>query len=179
MSDDRSKFIYEQLNTLKLGSEVSTSIQALQDQVNIQSVNIEAMMTYNLINKALFRDSGNVMPDKGTVLQLTQGSDSDRIYVQPSKGEVYEIMGISATVTGVSGSNQYVFNLCTAEGQTAAQMVQLQVTDSGSTNVRLFPSDSEGKFPLTVTNKMFLEVFSDFDNQTGTTDFKIAYIQRR
>lgn len=176
--DPKKQLVYTNLQNKTLSDVTALDIERLTDPTFIQATNQDALITYNIVNKAAMRDGGP-MPDKGTVLVLTQADDADVQYVQPAKGEVFEIMGISATVTGVSGNNTYSFYLCSAEGQTTANMVYLQVASSSSTNVQLFPSDSESKFPLTLTNTMFLRLDSNMDNQTGTTDFKVAYIQRR
>lgn len=176
--DPKKQLVYTNLQNKTLSDVTALDIERLTDPTFIQATNQDALITYNIVNKAAMRDGGP-MPDKGTVLVLTQSNDSDVQYVQPAKGEVFEIMGISATVTGVDGNNTYSMYLCSETGQSTALMVYIQNLISGSTNVSIFPSDTESKFPLTLTNTMFLRLDSNMDNQTGTTAFKIAYIQRR
>ena len=93
------------MNTLKLGASPASSIQPLQDKVNIQAVNEKAMETYNLINKATFRSDSGAIPETmvigvGTVTDSGVGVN----IFTPAKGEVWAIQSGSATVTGRSGN---------------------------------------------------------------------------
>lgn len=105
MDDARSKFIYEQLNTFKLGSSPASSIQPLQDNVNIESVNEKAMETYNLINKATFRTDSGAIPET-MVIGIGNTTDSGvgvNIFT-PAKGEVWGLQSGSTVVSGRSGN---------------------------------------------------------------------------
>ena len=105
--------IYDQLNTKTLGDVEAIDIQSLQDRVHIQKVNKEELETYNLINKATFRD-GKPMP--GTMIITTNTvayNDNDNsteyeIVLTPQKGEVWQLMGAQSQASGGSvGASLY------------------------------------------------------------------------
>jgi hypothetical protein len=183
MDDARSKFIYEQLNTLKLGDDTATDIQRLQDQVNIQAVNIEAMKTYNLINEASFRLSGTTMPDTGEIKRYVQTNDTDYQDIKPPKGEVWNIQSISVeNDPSVTGSNTYFFYWGGTGAPTGLNGAAYHsAISSGSNNIPAESLFEEVFQPLKVTNTAFLRVYSNMDNVgTGAVvNWQVAYHRLR
>jgi hypothetical protein len=128
----------------------------------------------NLINQASFR-TGQPMPDTGVVTSQNQANDSTYIYIRPDPGEVWQIVGISCTMTNASGSNTQYFYL---QDSTGSVLVYLAATANASTNIQLFPGDSEFKFPLVVSRDMYLRMNSNLDNADSCL-WKYAYIRLR
>jgi len=162
MSDRRTDFIYEQLNTLKLGGTVSEDIQRLQDQVNIQAVNIEAMKTYNLINKATFRTDSAALPGAGKIIQTS--GDGNRTQFRPEPGEVWELVG--ADMLDETASTTTI-NLLLVDGSGTA-------TDGNLCLVGQFQSTGQDftgsvQYPIIVTHSLYLQA-----NVSGTGDGRMT-----
>lgn len=102
--------MYEQLNTFgPFDDGLATAIANVTQNMKVQGINQDDMMSLNIINKAVYRD-GSPMP-KGTKIVTTTITDASTIttaYTVP-KGEVYQLVTIGAVVVDPSGANTYEF----------------------------------------------------------------------
>lgn len=163
---------FDQLKTLAVSEVSAAQIKTQQDPIRLSARNKQALEDVNLINRAVFRD-GQPMPDTGVVASQNQADDSTYIYIQPPAGEVWEILGISATMTGASGSSTQYFYYDNGTVQ-----VYLGSASSASTNIPLYPADGEFKFPIIVSKDMYLRVHSNLDNASSCA-WKYCYIRLR
>tara|TARA_Y100001973_G_C5033954_1_gene249439 strand:- start:53 stop:562 length:510 start_codon:yes stop_codon:yes gene_type:complete len=163
---------FDQLKTVALSEVSAEQIKTQQDPIRLSKRNKEALSDINLINQASFR-TGQPMPDTGVVTTQNQPDDSTIIYVRPNPGEVWQIVGVSVTMTNSTGTNSFYFYI--TDGTTN---VYIGATSNGSTNVQLFPGDSEFKFPLVVSRDTYLRINSNLDNADSCL-WKYAYIRLR
>lgn len=166
---------FDQLKTVSLSEVSAEQIKTQQDPIRLSKRNKEALSDINLINQASFR-TGQPMPDTGVVTSQNQPNDSSYVYIRPGAGEVWKIIGISATMTGASGSSTQYFYMTDAD--TGGTDVYLGSAASASTNIAMFPGDSEFKFPLLVSRDMYLKLQSNLDNASSCL-WKYAYIRLR
>ena len=102
--DPRKQAIYTNLQNFKLSDVTAKNIQQLTDPTFIQSSNQDALITYNLVNKAAMRDG---LPIPNTCkIELSSTSDSGvKIDLfQPAKGEVWMLQSMTTTATSQSGN---------------------------------------------------------------------------
>jgi len=174
--------IYDQLNTKTLGNVEANDIQSLQNRVHIQEVNKEELETYNLINTASFRD-GKPMPESGAIKVYVQTDDSDYQYFQPPKGEIWQILGISAlNSAALTGStNAYTFYLANADNASLGDSLYFSQATSASTNVPFEVLLEKANYPLIIDYNCFLLAFSNMSNSAvgATVGWKVGYIRLR
>ena len=96
--------VYRNLQNKKLSDVTAKDIQQLTDPTFIQATNQDALITYNMLNKAMMRD-GLPMPGTLHLEVQTFTSVGYRTFFTPGKGEVWRIIGCSvASTTGLSGT---------------------------------------------------------------------------
>ena len=182
----KKQSIYEGLAQKKVSDVTAEEIELFTDPTFIQAENQDALITYDIINKAILR-RGLPMPDEGTIIQYTQNNDSEQAVIRPPKGEVWEIMNISASnVPSVTGSNTY-YTFFSSPATVISNPVPGATNDSwvsstsNASNVVAAETLFEEKFtPLYVTNTMFLRLYSTMDN-VGTSaivNWNVAYVRR-
>lgn len=164
--------IWDNLNTTKLGDEPGTVINTQTRGIHLEKKNKELLSDVNLINSATFRD-GSPMPETGVVTSQNQPNDTTDILIRPGVGEIWSIIGISATMTSPTGSNTQYFYM--TDGSID---VYLGAAASSSTNIAMFPGDAEFKFPLVLSRDMYLKVNSNLDNANSCL-WKYCYIRLR
>ena len=178
--------IYNQLATISLNDVTAEQIDNLTNPVKLSSVNQDALITMDIVNRASKR-TGVPMPNQGTIIQYTQTSDSTQAVIRPPPGEVWEIMNVSvANVPSVTGSNTY-YSFFSSDATVASNPIPGATNDSwissinNAGNVIAAESLFEEKFtPLYVTNTMFLRLYSTMDN-VGTSAvvyWNVAYVRR-
>tara|TARA_R110000851_G_scaffold110497_1_gene233292 strand:+ start:1086 stop:1646 length:561 start_codon:yes stop_codon:yes gene_type:complete len=186
MDDARSKFIYEQLNTLKLGSSPAEDIQRLQDQVNIQAVNIDAMKTYNLINEATFRNDSCAIPGTSKLIKATATDSNKTFLFTPNEGEIWQLQG--ATVLANSGPGEtvtyYLYARHGVDGSGPPEDefdIYLGAESSGSTLVSLSEwfQDIGGNGTFTIDSKTSLYVEVSAMGTAARFDFYMLMIRLR
>ena len=168
-SDDN---IFSNLNPKTLSSVTATDINTTTRDVHIERKNLDALKTTVLINEASMRDGG-IIPGSGTCVETNQPNDSTYVDLRPEPGEVFSLQGVSVTMDNATGSNSFYFYLTDGTIQ-----VYLGSNSSGSTNVAIFPGDSEFKFPVDLTRDMYLTVQSNLDAADACL-WKFAYARKR
>ena len=179
--------IYEQLNTKTLGDVEAIDIQALQDKVHIQEINIQELKTYNLINQAAHR-TGQVMPDKGTLYVFNQPTNDDQLIIRPPKGQVWDIMGVSVANTAALSGNQAYYLYYSTDASIAASPIPVASTDmllssisSSSTTVG-WETLSEDNAPRTLyaTYDIFPRFYANFGGVGvgESVNWIVAYVRR-
>ena len=88
----KKQAVYTNLQNKTLSSVEAKDIQQLTDPTFIQATNQDALMTYNMINQATFRNSGTLIPDKWklVVTQLNDSGVAEAVFT-PLKGETWLI----------------------------------------------------------------------------------------
>lgn len=185
--DPQKEQVYTNLQNVTLSSVTANDIQKLTDPTFIQATNQDALITYNLINKAAMRD-GNIMPDKGGIETQIQTDNTLYVTVRPPKGEVWKIMGIAvhntATPTGSNTYNTFLSDPITAalaDVPSAANDVYYSSVSSSSTNLLTETMFEEVFQPFFITNSMFIRIGSTMANvgAGGTVKFHVAYMNTR
>ena len=179
--------IYVNLQNKKLSEVTALDIQKLTDPTFIQATNQDALITYNIVNKAAMRD-GQVMPNTGGIRSYVQSDANVAVNIIPPTGEVWKIMGISIdNDPNVTGTNAY-YTYLSDPTQTA-----VSTTPSGSREVfySSFTSASnllgtETMFeevfqPLIITSEMYLRIYSNMAavGVSATTTYNVGYMRLR
>jgi len=179
--------VYDNLQNKTLGDVTADDIQKLTDPTFIQATNQDALLTYNIINKAAMRD-GNIMPNTGGIETKTQTDNTVYVTFRPPSGQVWKVMGISLQNTvGVTGAN--VYNTFLSDPVTAAISdlptntydVWYSSLSSSSTNLLTENLFEEVFQPFYITNSMFLRIGSTMVNVSGGNEvkFHLAYMRVR
>tara|TARA_R110000787_G_scaffold106510_1_gene214181 strand:- start:857 stop:1405 length:549 start_codon:yes stop_codon:yes gene_type:complete len=102
--DPKKERIYSDLATIPLSEVTAEQIETLTNPVTLSASNQDALITMGIVNKAAMRD-GSSMPATGRIINIT-ASDAGANYdiLVPAKGEVWQIIGISYIVSGISGT---------------------------------------------------------------------------
>ena len=139
--------IYDQLNTKTLGNVAANDIQSLQDRVHIQEVNKEELETYNLINKATFRD-GLPIPNSGLIKTVSQNVDGNELVLvfRPALGEVYQLTGASTAL--LAGTRIELF---LSDGTSDVEI--------GAETAAATQFDPFGSAPVFIDNNVYLNTF--------------------
>ena len=182
----KNQKVYRNLQNKKLSDVTAKDIQQLTDPTFIQATNQDALITYNMLNKAMMRDGG-IMPDEGGIITQTQTSGSVAIQFRPPKGEVWKVMGISINNTETpTGTNAYYWFL----SDDASNLSDLPSTlrevfyssfSSSSTTLAAETVFEEVFQPFYITNSMYIRMYSNMSNvgTGGNVDFRLAYMRVR
>lgn len=152
-------------------------IQKLTDPTFIQATNQDALITYNIVNKAAMRD-GQPMPDQGTII-IYQQTTNDQVaaIIRPPKGEVWKIQGISINNSASLSASQTYFTFLSNNTTDSLPQVDTDVfyssIGSSSTNLPTESLFEEVFQPLLVTNTMFIKFYGNFTGTTGGHVLKI------
>ena len=104
--DPRKQAIYTNLQNFKLSNVSAKNIQQLTDPTFIQSTNQDALITYNLVNKAAMRDGGP-MPGTSQVVNTGNLDDTQTVVVfRPAVGEVWQLMAMSLDPNGSNAAHR-------------------------------------------------------------------------
>tara|TARA_R110002072_G_scaffold17063_2_gene65514 strand:- start:143 stop:685 length:543 start_codon:yes stop_codon:yes gene_type:complete len=107
----KNQKVYRNLQNKKLSDVTAKDIQQLTDPTFIQATNQDALITYNMLNKAIMRD-GLPIPGTGVIINITADTaGASATILTPNKGEVYSIVALSYIVTGISGSLNHLVYL--------------------------------------------------------------------
>ena len=102
--DPKKQLVYDNLQTKTLANVTALDIQRLTDPTFIQATNQDALLTYNIVNKAAMRD-GSAIPETMVIgVGTTTDSGVGVNIFTPQRGEVWAIQSASATLTGRSGN---------------------------------------------------------------------------
>ena len=97
--------VYTNLQNKTLATVGAKDIQQLTDPTFIQATNQDALMTYNMINQATFRNSGTLIPDKCKLVMTTlNDSGVAEVVLAPLKGETWLINVADVTMNNRSSS---------------------------------------------------------------------------
>jgi len=185
--DPKKERIYSDLATIPLSEVTAEQIETLTDPVTLSASNQDALITMDIVNKAVMRD-GNVMPNTGEIKAYVQSDANIAVNITPPKGEVWKIMGIcihnSATPTG---SNNY-YTFLSDPTQTAASAtpsstreVLYSVFSSSSTTLGAESVFEEVFQPFIITSEMFLRMYSSMGNVAGgaVVTYQVGYMRMR
>ena len=179
--DPKKQQVFTNLQNKTLSDVTGDDIAKLTDPTFIQATNQDALITYNVVNQAAMRD-GQPMPDKGGIAYYTQTDANVKNDVRPPKGEVWQIMGISALFDDTPSTDNTFYQYLTDVGgqSTSGDMVFISSVGSGSTNVGWETLEENVQRPLILTNSVWLSIFSNMAGNAGDTlSFRVAYINRR
>jgi hypothetical protein len=121
--------VYDNLQNKTLGNVTAADIQKLTDPTFIQATNQDALITYNIVNKAAMRD-GQPMPNTQKIVQSTYTDTGSNDFFVPNDGEVWKIVGGDTIGTGGTFS------------------VQWQLKDESGTLALLFQTSVSGQEPI-------------------------------
>jgi len=161
--------VYRNLQNKKLSNVTAKDIQQLTDPTFIQATNQDALITYNMLNQAMFRDGG---PIPGTTQALYfEKADSDgyaTFEYTPGLGEVVVLTGIQMESTGGSTRSRVQVHLNDTSG--SGRVVELGDETVSSTTS---PYDPVGQFngSIYLDNNCTLKVYfsSMTTGETGST----------
>jgi len=185
--DPKKERIYSDLATIPLNEVTAEQIETLTDPVTLSASNQDALITMDIVNKAVMRD-GNPMPNTGGILSYTQSDANIPIEILPPKGEVWKIQGISIiNSASPTGTNVYYTFLSdptqTAAGATpsGAREVFYSSFSSSSTLLGTETVFEEVFQPLIITSEMYLRMYSNMANVAGgaTVSYKVGYLRLR
>tara|TARA_R100000900_G_C3349131_1_gene166353 strand:- start:2439 stop:2978 length:540 start_codon:yes stop_codon:yes gene_type:complete len=97
--------VYRNLQNKKLSDVTAKDIQQLTDPTFIQATNQDALITYNMLNKAAMRD-GLPIPGTNEIIESAVASDAGYTTIHtPKLGEVWQfISGCANTTTNPTGN---------------------------------------------------------------------------
>lgn len=179
--------IYNQLATISLNDLTAEQIDNLTNPVKLSSVNQDALITMDIVNKAAKR-TGQVMPNKGSIIKYVQTSNDEQAVVRPPSGEVWEIMGISTNCSEApTGSQSYYFYYST-DATIASNPVPganndmfVSSINSASTNLA-WEVLSEDFTPRTLiaTHDVFPRLYNSFGTMPvgAVCNWIVAYVRR-
>jgi len=152
--------LYRDLKNLKLSEVTADQFDSLKGALFAQGVDSseDEMRRLNLVGQASNQQSASG-PIAGTAQATTSVSISDTGNYDaggftPGEGEVWQIMGLSVTVTNDSGTTSYYGYIKDSDTGTE---VYVGATSSSSTNVSLW-TDSDYKNPVFITDTCTLQV---------------------
>ena len=186
--DPMKEKVYDNLQNKTLADVTANDIQSLTDPTFIQATNQDALLTYNIINKAAMRD-GQIMPNSGGILTLIQTDGNIAVDIIPPNGQVWKIMGLSLRNTvGVSGTNYYNTFLSTPTTKGSSDTPSQANGDvfyssiASASNELLTESLFEEVFqPLFITSNMFMRIYSNGAawSLNNTVSYNVAYMRIR
>lgn len=100
----RESAIYRELNTKKVGDAPSSDIDLISKDVHLQQSNQTELLELDLINRVTMRD-GRPMPNTQMVSATTVTDDTRTIALAPAEGEVWSVMNITASRSGLTSSS--------------------------------------------------------------------------
>lgn len=173
--DPNFEKVYTNLQNKTLGNVTAEDIQKLTDPTFIQATNQDALITYNLINQAAMRN-GLPMPDSGILKNITVTENSTLTIFKPLVGEVFQLIGASATTTG--GAARFKLGLLSGETvELGAQFIEISDVSPSSTSQQFDFTGNTG--PLYLDNKVYLAC--NFSSMTAgeTASCRVAVIRVR
>ena len=114
----KTQKVYRNLQNKKLSDVTAKDIQQLTDPTFIQATNQDALITYNMLNKAMMRDGGP-MPNTSFNTQVTitaSGSGNGQVVFTPELGEVWSIQGMTFQESLSSGNATMYIGLQDSSG---------------------------------------------------------------
>jgi len=107
--------IYHQLNSTKLGDLTNAEFSIVRDPLFLNDRSEDELRRLALIGQArqsLSASSSGPIPNTGLMTNVTATvSGAANEILQPGPGEVYQVMGLSYVVTGISGSLSHLISL--------------------------------------------------------------------
>jgi len=185
--DPANEEIYNNLQNKTLSNVEANDIQKLTNPTFLQSTNQDDLITYNIVNQAAGR-TGQIMPNKGSIIKYVQTSNDEQAVVRPPLGEVWEIMGISTNCSEApTGSQSYYFYYST-DATIASNPVPganndmwISSINSASTNLA-WETLSEDFTPRTViaTHEIFPRLYNSFGTMPvgAVCNWIVAYVRR-
>jgi len=150
----KKQTVYDGLAQKKLSDIGSEDITRFSDPTFVMAENQDALITYNTINEAMFRQSGTPMPDKMKIQLTSSSSDGSKVeIITPNEGEVWEIYSGQAVVTGISGSVIHEFYL--TDNNSSREML-IYYNSSSSSNI-LLVQDADWIYPFRIDSNMTLK----------------------
>jgi len=95
--------VYDNLQNKTLGTVEASDIQTLTDPTFIQATNQDALITYNMINKAMMRD-GSPMPNTMVMQEVTVTDNTGTAMLTCPKGQVLQVLNYGYKATGSTGT---------------------------------------------------------------------------
>jgi len=182
--DPKKANIYEQFSHIQVKDFTRNNLDVVRDPLFLNSQSEDVLRRIGLIGAVSNQlSSSGVIPGSSNILVSVQssGSSGDAILLQPPKGEVWQLMGISLTNSDTpTGSNRYYFFYSNTDPWSAASnasTVFLNSVDSSSTLVGFEFLEENVQRPMYVTNELYLAMYSNMSAlPVGTTvQWKIAY----
>jgi len=179
--------VYDNLQNKTLANVEASDIQTLTDPTFIQATNQDALLTYNIINRAAMRDGG-IMPNTGGIETQIQTDNTVYTTFRPPNGQVWKVMGLAAhntaSPTGTNVYNTFLSDAVTAaisDVPSAVYDVYYSSVSSSSTNLLTESLFEEVFQPFFITNSMFLRIGSTMANvgAGGTVKFHMAFMRVR
>jgi hypothetical protein len=162
----KNQKVYRNLQNKKLSDVTAKDIQQLTDPTFIQATNQDALITYNMLNKAMMRD-GLPIPNQGKIIATEfTGATQTKIVASANNGEVYQVIGASGLVT--AGSGTAVFVLGITDGTNTVRIESLSFTGNNEFNI----TSTAG--PIYVDENLSLSVVSSGGSFPTSADCLIA-----
>jgi hypothetical protein len=150
----KKQTVYDGLAQKKLSDIGAEDITRFSDPTFVQAENQDALLTYNTINEAMFRQSGTPMPEKMKIELTSSSSDGSKVeIITPAEGEVWEIYSGQAVVTGISGSVIHEFYL---QDNNSSREMLIYYNSSSSSNI-LLVQDADWIYPFRIDSNMTLK----------------------
>lgn len=121
--------VYRNLQNKKLSDVSAKDIQQLTNPTFIQATNQDALITYNMLNKAMMRD-GLPMPNSQKIVQKTYTGTGSNDFFIPGDGEIWILVGGDTVSSGGTGT------------------INWQLKDGSGTLAMLFISSINGQEPI-------------------------------
>ena len=178
--------IYNDLKVEKLVNLEASDFDAFKARMDAQGVDGLEDEYRRLLLLGLSSDKLSVsgpIPGSGNI-QIsvqTSGSSGNAVLLQPPKGQVWQVMGISATSSATpSESQRFYFFYSNSEpwsSATDASTVFLNSVDSSSTLIGFETLEENVQRPMFVTNELYFAMYSNMVGLSGseTVTWKIAY----
>ena len=182
--DPSKELIYGNLQHKTLSSLTASEVQTLTDPTFIQPDNQDALITYNLINRAAFRDDSGVIPGSSICVKATVTDTNSVVAFTPAKGEVWQVMACSSEGSSApSTSLTYYLYLKHGVLGTGPPEDEIEIyvgaVSSGSTTVSLsgLLADIGGNGPFLIDE--YASIVFDVSAMQGVTRFDIyTYMAR-
>ena len=163
--------VYRNLQNKKLSDVTAKDIQQLTDPTFIQATNQDALITYNMLNKAAMRDG---LPIPNTMKIVSTGvvtSSTTTIVFRPNPSEVWLCQGIQMDASGGAGAVTAVLmyfdgtNEVRIESNSTAGTAEFNITSTAG--------------PLYVSNDVYLQVVTSSVGVGEQAIFNGAFVRVR
>jgi hypothetical protein len=184
--DPKKQLVYTNLQNKTLSDVSATDIQRLTDPTFIQATNQDALLTYNTINTAAFRNDSCPIPGTSKLIKATATDSNKTLLFTPNEGEIWQLLG--ATVLADSGPGEtvtyYLYARHGVDGSGPPEDefdIYLGAESSGSTLVSLSEwfQDIGGNGTFTIDNKTTLYVETSAMGTANRFDFYLLMVRLR